>query len=91
MGVGRLGCGKAEKQDGGDTRGDGHGTFPTDVLDVDHVESENRAEKTGHGRDGVVTVGLVCGGRRAEILGQEGVEQSVSHADGGPAEPDENG
>lgn len=91
LSVGCLGGREAEEQDGSDQRRQRHCTFPTDVLEVDHVAGQNGAEESGHGGDSVVTVGDVYGRRGAEVLRQEGVEEGVSHADSSPAEPDEGG
>lgn len=93
----RVGGGrKAEEKNTGDHGGNDHGTLATDVLDVDGVAGENGSGDTDDGSDGVVPVDNVGGllGRTAsalDVLGKEGVEKRVTHADGSPAEPQKNG
>lgn len=88
MGFGGTGDCEAEEQDACDQGGDGHCAFSADVFDVDGVAGDNGAWETDDGCDTVVAVGLVGGGVVAEVLGEECVEESVTHSNGGPEEPD---
>ncbi len=91
MHVGVLGSREAVKEDTGDEGREGHCALAADVGEVDHDPGEQGAGDTADGGDGVVAVGLVDGGVRAEVLGEEGVEEGVSQSDAGPAEPDQDG
>lgn len=87
--------GEEVEEDAGQHRADGHSALAADVLDVDRVAGDGAAGHADDGRDDVVAVGDVrrrraaVGARVGEVLRQEGVEERVAHADGGPHEPDE--
>ena len=90
LGFGGFGGGEAEEKNACDQGGDGHCTLSADVFDVDSETGDNGARETDNGCDAVVAVGLVGGGVVAEVLGEECVEESVAHSNGGPEEPDDN-
>lgn len=95
--VGVTRNGEQEQEDTRETSCNRHRPLTTDVLDVDGVAGNDRAGDTNDGSDGVVAVGLIdadslATGRSAcEVLGQEGVEEWVAHADREPAEPEQAG
>lgn len=94
--VGVCAGGEAEEEDAGDQGGDDHCALAADVFDVDGVAGQDGAGDADDGGDGVVAVHGVGGllGAAAglfEVLGEEGVEEGVAHANGGPAEPEEDG
>ena len=79
-----------------DDGGNRNGAFAAEVLDVDGVVGHEGARDADNGGDGVVAVDDAGGGFGfaagvGEVLREEGVEEGVAHADGGPAEPDEYG
>ncbi|KFY69558.1 hypothetical protein V496_00139 [Pseudogymnoascus sp. VKM F-4515 (FW-2607)] len=85
--------GEEEQKHARDEGGDGHRALAADILDVDGVAGDDGTGHTADGDDGVVAVHNVCWRRRGigvdarEILGEEGVEQRVTHSNRGPAEP----
>lgn len=88
--------GEAEEQDASDHGGDGHGALAANVRDLDGVAGKNRARDADYGGNGVVAVGDVAGvllftAGVLDVLRQECVEKRVSHANGGPAEPEKHG
>ena len=90
LGFRGFGDGEAEEKNTCDQGGDGHCALSADVFDVDGVTGDNGARETNNSCDAVVAVGFVGGGVVAEVLGEECVEESVTHSNGGPEEPDDN-
>lgn len=93
----RVGAGGEEEQEHArDSGRDGHRSLTADVSQVDSVATKEGSGNTDDRGDGVVAVGsrdrvgtatTVVG----KVLRQEGVEERVTHTDGGPGEPDEAG
>ncbi|KFZ25065.1 hypothetical protein V502_00444 [Pseudogymnoascus sp. VKM F-4520 (FW-2644)] len=85
--------GEEEQTDAREKGRSGHRALAANELDVDGVAGDDGTRDTANRDDGVVAVDNVCWRGRGvgvdarEILGQEGVEQGISHSNRSPAEP----
>ena len=96
MSTGVGACSKEEQEHARDGCRTRHGTFTTNVLEVDGVAAKERSRNADDRGDCVVTVGSrdrvgTTAAVVGKVLRQESVEQRVSHTNGSPGEPDEDG